>query len=536
MNKLHLIVRDQFPEFVREDYPVFVAFVEAYYKWIDQTSAGTLEEIKSLDSTPEEFVQYFRSQLDTYGLFNQTTPFNNLYLQKIKQIYAAKGSEQALVNVLRLSRNAETEVRYPSEQILRTSDGKWQQDSFITVQTVFGTIPSDISEFYINYENSDIRIEVKQWIRVAGDKLRLYYKLTPKAILPLNQRITINDQNNNAVYSGRVIKSPSYLKVISGGQDWQLGQIIVVPGTIKDTIAKVDAVNSLGAVTRVQILEHGYDHSENQLITVSPYPNKPLGSTYNISSVLISTNPVAYQHTLDVYDYTEGTEEKTVGFLSGIGYKSYFLENYVEPTYNGDVVLNVSSILLQQESSVGSDITMEQWLASRATFSYEFDPVVNLKGKWLDESGQISNQTIRLEDNYYYQQYSYDVEATVNSNEYIDLANTIHPAGMKMFTTYNLVNDLEIIPLAETTFPFLRSDLLDVATMSDEQVKYITKPRVDSVESLENISSKLLDKYFIDSVTASSTDTSTFSKSTYDSELYFAEGYVVKENTLNIGV
>lgn len=536
MNKLHLIVRDQFPEFVREDYPAFVAFVEAYYKWVEEQSVGKIETIADLDTTPEQFVQYFRTQLDAFGVFNKATPFNNLYLQKIKQIYTAKGSEKALVNILRLSRLSETEIKYPSQYILRASDGKWQQDCFITVDKVFGTLPSNITNFYVNYQSTSIRVAVKKVIQVSANKLRLYYKQTASVSISLNQLITIVDNSGTTIYSGRVSQSPSHLEIVKGGQNWQLGQVIIVPGTVTNTVARVSEVDKDGKVLRAEILDHGYLHTENQLVTVSPYPNKPLGSTYSISSELISINPVAYQHTLDVYDYTDGADEQTVGVISGIGYGSYFLENYVHPSYTGDVVIDVSSSAVQPAPGVETDITMEQWLASRATFRYVFQPVVNLKGYWSDESGQISNQSIRLHDNYYYQQYSYDIETTANTKDYIDLAQNIHPAGMKMFTTYSLVNDLEITPVAETSFPFIRLDPLDVATIDDTRIKRIVKPREDSVDPADIITSKHVDKYLIDSATASSADTFAYNRTSYDDEMYFAEDFVRTESTLNIGV
>lgn len=536
MNKLHLIVRDQFPEFVREDYPVFVEFIKAYYRWIDSESVGKIEDVIDLDKTPEQFVQYFRYELDTHGLFNSAVPFNKLYLQKIKEIYSAKGSEQALVNILRIVYQADAQIKYPSENILRASDGKWEQDNFITLERVFGTLPSNITDFYVNYQYSTTRVPVKKFINVSPTKVRLYYALRDSIALTDGQLVSINNSNGTLAYTGRIVKSPSYLSVVSGGANWQLGQVIVVPGSINNTIARVTEVDSNGAVLKVEILEHGYVHNENQLVTISSYPNKPLASTYNITSELISINPVAYQHTLDIYDYTDGADEQTVGIMSGVAYNSYFLENYVDPTYVGEIVFDVSSTAVAPEPTPETDITLEQWLASRATFKYIFEPVTKLKGGWKDESGQISNQTIRLQDNYYYQQYSYDIETTTGNTNYLDLANAVHPAGMKMFTTFNIIENLEVIPLAETTFPFIRTDLLDVSTINDERIKRVTKIRDDETALADVIDSKRVDKYLEDSVTASSDDTSSFSTSTYDSEMYFAEGYVVTENILNIGV
>ena len=51
-----------FPEFVREEYPLFVKLVEEYYKFLDTTYAGDLDSIKDIDNTPDLLIEYFRKQ------------------------------------------------------------------------------------------------------------------------------------------------------------------------------------------------------------------------------------------------------------------------------------------------------------------------------------------------------------------------------------------------------------------------------------------------------------------------------------------
>ena len=60
MASLHSIISGQIPEFVKSNYPVFVEFVRAYYKWLEQqnTSFGDSTEI---DVAPETFVKFFKS-------------------------------------------------------------------------------------------------------------------------------------------------------------------------------------------------------------------------------------------------------------------------------------------------------------------------------------------------------------------------------------------------------------------------------------------------------------------------------------------
>lgn len=594
MNNLHLIVRDQFPEFVREDYPTFVAFVEAYYKWLNEPeqNPGSVDTIADLDKTPERFVEFFRNSLDSTGLFNAAAPFNNLYLQKIKQIYNAKGSEQALVNVLKYAYHANSAITYPGEQILRASDGRWNQENFITVKLKTGILPIDSQSFYINYDYNDLRVSLKR-IEIIDDRTyRLYYN--PRADILASVGLTVSFTNVNTgvvVCTCSVVSSPSNISVSRGGEAWQLGQVIIIPGTKKDTVARVSQISATGEIQRVEILEYGYDHTEFQTIVVSPYPYKPTNSTYDIVSEELTVNPSTFHYTLTLNDYTYGTTDRIVGSVSGVSFNSYFLEDYVQLSYNGATLFDISTSVVNIDDNgfEESGITLEQWLASRATLTYRFNSQTATKGSWNNESGQLSNERIRIQDDFYYQQFSYDVEADVNSSKYVSLAKDIHPAGMKLFTTYGLTKEITIVPEATTTYPFLRLFANDVSTIDDANGKYAVKPRVDelttsefntkhvgkprvdeivlgdvnaaniikprtdyielsesrvlelnkypldSVGATDTILTLSVNKYFTETASVTSPDTFNLITIKYNEEGYFAENYVLTEHTLNLG-
>lgn len=587
MNKLHLIVRDQFPDFIREDYPLFVAFVEAYYKWLDEQSVGSIETVADLDKTPQQFVQYFKTQLDAYGIFNTTT-FNPLYLQKIKEIYNSKGSEQSLVNILRLTHNADTIISYPSDYILRASDGKWEQESFFAIQYVYGSVPDSAIECFIKYDNVDVRLEISHLEQISTSTTRVYFKLRYDLKVSVDQFVYFYGSDRNIQYVGKIVRIPVSISILKGGKDWQLGQVIVIPGTTSDTVARVSEVDADGGIVSVEILQYGYEHTENQTLIVSPYPNKPLGTSYDIVTTQTSVNPQKFLHTLTIYDYTDGATDRVVGISSGIMGTSYFLQNYVEPGYVGSIAFDNSTNDVISGSSVDTSITMEQWLASRATIVYEYGTLVTQRGRWLDDSSIISNESIKLQDNFYYQQFSYDIQSDANSQSYLELANLLNPVGMKMFTTYNLSEVIEVGATAVTSFPFLKIDLLDVSTMEDSDKKLVlkklvetlsvtdydketvTKKPTDSVTlsdvDKESVSKRITDtlttsdvdkesvtkgiaelltigevvpktynKYVADSATISSPDTSVSTRIQYNIESYFAENYVESQINLTIG-
>jgi hypothetical protein len=127
----HLIA-NQLPDFVRTEYPVFVAFLEKYYEFLDeenQVNNFLLNYEKNFDinRTLDTFIPKFKNQYAQN--FPLTAQIDDRRLIKfIKQFYEAKGSEKAIELLFRILYNERTEIFYPSEQILRASDGIWIED------------------------------------------------------------------------------------------------------------------------------------------------------------------------------------------------------------------------------------------------------------------------------------------------------------------------------------------------------------------------------------------------------------------------
>ena len=60
-------ITTQFPNFIRDNGPQFVAFVQAYYQWMEQFNnpvflARRYYDIKDIDQTFDEFIVYFKNK------------------------------------------------------------------------------------------------------------------------------------------------------------------------------------------------------------------------------------------------------------------------------------------------------------------------------------------------------------------------------------------------------------------------------------------------------------------------------------------
>jgi len=138
--QLKSLVKSQLPEFVREEYDTFVQFLQAYYEFLETTQVN-LNTTRDLDNTLESFVSYFKNELA--AKLPYSTIDERFLLQHIKDHYRAKGSENSFKLLFRILFNKEVTLDYPSKQMLRASDGKWNQDVSVFVRIIQGN-PNDI--------------------------------------------------------------------------------------------------------------------------------------------------------------------------------------------------------------------------------------------------------------------------------------------------------------------------------------------------------------------------------------------------------
>ena len=151
-----LLVAEQLPDFVRDDHPVFVTFIEKYYEFLSnntlmqvQTSAGDddvyyygaeaalkiIPDIGDIDTTDfSQFIQSFRKQYAPTlpERLGTNTNVQTLYKNLIN-FYQSVGTEDSFKTLFRLLYNEEIEIYYPKDDLLIASGGDWRQQVRIKV-------------------------------------------------------------------------------------------------------------------------------------------------------------------------------------------------------------------------------------------------------------------------------------------------------------------------------------------------------------------------------------------------------------------
>ena len=132
--KVSLLINRQVPEFVRDEYPTFIRFLEAYYEFLENKQTGKNNDlnVKSKDLRYLSDVDYSIGQFEDnfFNTFADLLP-KDVQVDKaflIKQLlpfYLSKGNEKSFKLLFRLLFNEEVEIIQPKANILRASDGKW---------------------------------------------------------------------------------------------------------------------------------------------------------------------------------------------------------------------------------------------------------------------------------------------------------------------------------------------------------------------------------------------------------------------------
>ena len=142
--KTSLLINRQVPEFVREEYPLFISFLEAYYEFLENkqgtqkndltTKAKELRDVSDVDASIDEFEENF---FNTYAsLVPRESEVDRAFLIKnILPLYLSKGNEKSFKFLFRMLFNDEVEIKLPKSNVLRASDGKWNVDKILKLET-----------------------------------------------------------------------------------------------------------------------------------------------------------------------------------------------------------------------------------------------------------------------------------------------------------------------------------------------------------------------------------------------------------------
>lgn len=218
-------------------------------------------------------------------------------------------------------------------------------------------------------------------------------------------------------------------------QDSYSGQDIVIETDTFDTTEEATEIN------KIRIIDNGYGYKDLPLTYVS--------STNGINAKIIpfSTSGVGSISECQIINFgLDYLGSSTIPFYYNIILKDIsgtFLPELELVSHSGKVIsYNQSKQLLVIETedpiSIGDTIDAgAQGIVadiSKATGYGLSGTIGNRPGRFISDKGKISNDTMRIQDSFYYQDFSYVVSVGQSINRWRDLIKTsVHPAGWNVF-------------------------------------------------------------------------------------------------------
>ena len=175
--KLQTSVTKNLPEFIREDYTNFADFVKAYYEYLESVDARDIEDLRDIDKTIYDYIIFINDEI---GFLNSpdATLANidpTLFLRKSKSLFIAKGTEESYKFLFRVLFNKNVDISYPWKNVLKTSDGKWKQDTSIFVNVSAGDINTVIgNKILVSGNNSKISLYVDRIVAVRDTLYEIF--------------------------------------------------------------------------------------------------------------------------------------------------------------------------------------------------------------------------------------------------------------------------------------------------------------------------------------------------------------------------
>ena len=493
------LIPNQLPDFVRSDYPTFIAFVEAYYEYLDNQGVD-LKSLRDLDTTIDSFIQYFKREL-AINLPAEITVDERFLLQHIKDQYLAKGSEGSFKLLFRLLYNKNVTVNYPGRQMLRASDGRWQQDVSIFVNVTLGD-PSAIDGKLVDVVKPNktfkLLIDRRQYVEVEIARIVQLSDNTFEFFIDRKYfgEIEVGDEiRYKQLFVGKIVSTTSKLQISQAGQGFTPGQLFELKtGSGVRSIVKVTRVGENGEILSAEFIKFGIGYATDFSVSVNA-SNDYYTSTNEslLTSTLITAGNIA------ITDVTRGFGEQ--GYINTVNYAYDVISGVVSPpwdgSYAGEVIREFSA-----QASQGVVVSSLQ----DAIFKVSLGSLAKYPGYYSTNDGFLDD-AIYIQDSRYYQAFSYVLKLDERLDSYKTAVKTmVHPAGTALFGEFEIQNNFDISVELESLVKSLALQRADSITSTDSNFTFaISKPLSEETVILQ-VLTQIISKALTDSVEPTDTD------------------------------
>lgn len=385
------IIESQFPAYYREQGAELVAFIKAYYEFLESSNKYSTKlsrqmfELKDIDESLDSFLSHFKNEFlaDFPSIITSNRRFA---IKHILDLYSTKGSKYSLELLMKLLYNQEIDVYYPGDDILKPSDSLWYQPIYVEVTKSPRTRTFLDKQITGSISGAKGFVESVITKLVDGKLIDIVYLSSVQGQFRYGEKITDNDSLRGAP---TITGSLTSINIVSGGKDNQIGDVLDVVGDqAKGGKVRVTGITNATGRVNFNLVDGGYGYTTTN--STSVYVSTALLNVNNANLSYSLYEPVL-QRIEKVYlaNATNINSANVGDYLSGRNAANTVVANSIiisvaNTNSNGDVITTASANSLVTVQLIGDTTFSDQKTLTLSS------PTAYSVGELIDEQSTIT--------------------------------------------------------------------------------------------------------------------------------------------------
>ena len=455
------LVASQLPDYIRgdyisyvsgnnqatADYSKFINFVEAYYKFLEKETYPTevLQNAKEYSDVEKTInnanVSLVESFFKNYGydIPRNLLVDNKAFVKHFNDIYKTKGSEQAAQLLFRVLYGVDASFTYPSERILKPSDGEWVKYYTLKVDPINNSNVFNFLNTRITGMTSKATAKVKDVLKLQINSpyysKSFIYELYLEDIKGTFVKETLVSSYSSSTQANTIYQV-GYIKVIDGGKGYTLQNEVTHEGSI----SKISKVDDEGTIQLIDVIDSG------AFLLSSSFANASHNSFFTVTTdnpLITITGDITLNNNVGIFtsNVHHGLKRNDLTRLEFYGNSNSIL-NLTPNNITITRVIDDKRFTFSMPGMGNTRLSANLVYTTKANLYATFDILKITNGFYIKEKGQPSSSYViqgflpNAPDTnvLYYQPYSYVISSPEPVSKWRDIIrSTIHPSGMEVF-------------------------------------------------------------------------------------------------------
>ena len=220
--------------------------------------AGRLGDNRTIENSVDKYVEFLKDEL--YSTMPMDMEVDERFIaKKFKEFFRTKGNEESYKFLFRVLYGENIELKYPGEEILRVSDGKFEKARIIRVLSIDNT--TDYLNQTVAGETSGALgnvVDIRKFFIGPTEISQLTLTLTSGTFLPDEKIYVVADETVNTTAYGML----TGFEIVDGGSGYGIGDNIAIESSVGTSAnASVLSIKS-SPITKITIDVPGYGYRE----------------------------------------------------------------------------------------------------------------------------------------------------------------------------------------------------------------------------------------------------------------------------------